>query len=84
MFYGLSHIEESYLDKNLIKFIALAPCSLSTGLVTPWGKPDIASYKETYFRLQELGVYAVKGPNWDSDLKIICDNLDEDFCTVSK
>ena len=84
MFYGLSHIEESYLEKNLIKFIALAPCSVPTGLVTPDGKPDIATYKKTSFRLQELGVYSVKGPNWDSDLKIICDNLDEDYCTGAK
>ena len=84
MFYGLSNIEETYLEKNLIKFIALAPCSVSTGLLTPSGEPDIAGYKETFFRLQDLGVYAVKGPNWDRDLKIICDNLDKDFCEVSK
>ena len=35
MFYGLSHIEESFLQDNLIKFIALAPCSISTGAMKP-------------------------------------------------
>ena len=84
MFYGLSHIEESYLEKNLIKFLALAPCSVSSGAVTPSGDADIKLYKDTFFRLQDLGVYAVKGPNWDRDLKTICDNLDEDFCKASK
>ena len=68
MFYGLSHIEESYHEKNLIKFIALAPCSVSTGSITPDGKPDINLYKDTWFKFQDFGVYAVKGPNWDRDI----------------
>lgn len=63
MFYGLSHIEESYYEKNLIKFIALAPCSVSTA----WGT-DLEFYKKTWFRLQDLGIYAIGGPNWDRDL----------------
>lgn len=80
MFYGLSHIEESYLQNNLIKFIALAPCSVSTGVATSTGEPDIDAYEKTFFRMQDLGVYAFNGPNWDRDVQIICDNLEEDFC----
>ena len=65
MFYGLSHIEESYLEKNLIKFLALAPCSV----FSPGGEPvDIEFFKKTAFRLQDLGVYAMGGPNWDHDI----------------
>ena len=45
MFYALSHIEESFLTDNLIKFIALAPCSVSTGINDKDGKPDIDFYK---------------------------------------
>ena len=84
MFYGLSHIEESYLEKNLIKFIALAPCSISTGVNLPTGEPDIAYYNETFFRLHDLGVYAIKGPNWERDLENICEHLDEEFCQACK
>jgi len=64
MFYGLSHIEESYFEKNLIKFIALAPCSVSTC----GGSPDLEYFEKNWFRLQDLGVYAIAGPNWDHDL----------------
>ena len=31
MFYSLSHLEKSFLQHNLIKFIALAPCSIISG-----------------------------------------------------
>ena len=76
MFYSLAHIEESYLEKNLIKFIALAPCSIGTGWTFPDGKPDVDHYKNGIFKFQDEGIYSFGGPNWDQDLKTICDKFD--------
>ena len=33
---------------------------------------------------QSWGVYAFNGPNWDRDLKTLCDKLPSDFCDYYK
>ena len=80
MFYGLSHIEESFLQDNLIKFIALAPCSISTGVVDKEGNVDHRAYEGSTFRYHELGIYNVMGPNWETSLKTGCDNFGDEWC----
>ena len=30
--------------------------------------------------LKDYGIYAYNGPNWDSDLKTICDNFPAEIC----
>ena len=68
MFYALAH-EESYLQNNLIKLIALAPCSVADdGNKTPDGKPDADYYKNGIFKFQDEGIYSIGGPNWKHDL----------------
>ena len=81
MFYGLSHIEESFLQDNLIKFIALAPCSISTGVLLPNGDIDHSAYEGSSFHYHELGIYDIMGPNWDTSLKTGCDTFGDVWCS---
>ena len=53
---------------------------MSTGLYAPDGTPNVAAYTATSWALQDLGVYAIGGPNKIEDNKKICDNLDERLC----
>ena len=41
-------------------------------------KSDVAH--ATIMRYQDLGVYAINGPNWERDLQTLCDNFTEDIC----
>jgi len=86
MFYGLSHIEESFLQDNLIKFIALAPCSISTGAMKKDDptQVDMDYYEKVDFQLHNLGIYDVMGPDWDQSLKTGCDTFGEEWCTMAK
>lgn len=75
MHYGLSHLESSFYAKNLHKVVHLAPCFV----------PDVPNWTKLYanktiMQLPSLGVYAFNGPNWDADLKTICDNFKGKFC----
>ena len=80
MFYGLSHIEESFLQQNLIKFIALAPCSISTGVMKKDGTVDHDAYEGSSFHYHELDIYNVMGPNWERSLKTGCDTFGDEWC----
>merc|ERR1712151_279153 len=84
MFYALSHIEESYMEHNLHKFIALAPCSISSGLYDKDGKPDAAYYEAVNFKYHDMGIYDVAGPYWDENLKKGCDAFGKDWCDYAK
>lgn len=84
MFYALSHIEEFYLKDNLIKFIALAPCSISTGITKDDGTPDVEWYDENEFKLHDLGIYDVAGPHWDENIKKGCEALGKEWCDTAK
>jgi len=64
MFYGLIQLEKFYFGGNISSFIAMAPCVL----------PEPQAY-EGVFDFRALGVYAVNGPNWKTDLEKICDKL---------
>jgi len=57
---------------NLLKVVTLAPCFVAPGTVPH----DI----EDTWKMQELGIYAAKGPNWDRDFQTICDNFGEEQC----
>ena len=82
MFYALSHIEESFLKENLIKFIALAPCSIWNGVLDKDDVHDPEAYEDSTFRYHELGIYNVMGPNWETSLKTGCDNFGNDWCGI--
>ena len=60
MFYALSHNQDYYAE-SLYKVVQLAPCFVANCGVTP---EDVL---ETYCKYQSLGVYAISGPNWESD-----------------
>ena len=79
MIYGLSH-NEDYLSQKIIKAILLAPCKIANGFKLDDGKPNLPFYENNDFKLQDLGVYAIKGPNWVRDLIKICENLGSEYC----
>ena len=83
MFYALSHIEESYLKDNLIKFIALAPCSISTGHYDRKGVPDPEYYEGINFKYEDLGIYNVGGPNWVENKKKGCKEFGLVWCAIA-
>ena len=81
MFYALSHIEESFLKDSLIKFIALAPCSIWVGSLNEDGSIDHSAYEGSSFQYHDVGIYNIKGPNWDESLKTGCETFGDDWCT---
>jgi len=85
MFYGLSHIEESFLQDNLIKFIAMAPCSISTGKMKDSDPTEVdhAFYNFVEFQYHKLGIYDVKGPDWESSLKRGCKVFGKEWCNLT-
>ena len=72
MFYGLAHLESQFHADNVYKVVQLAPCFVPY-LAPAIAKPIVAN--NTIMKLQGLGVYAINGPNWERDLKTICDNF---------
>ena len=68
MFYGLSHKQDYFADA-LHKAVLLAPCFIAADC------PEYDQLMETYARLPDLGIYAMKGPNYKEDRKVICDNM---------
>ena len=72
MFYGLAHLEESYYVDSLLKAVTLAPCFVSTD--------SAASELADWEKMAELGVHSIMGPNWNSDVKTICENLSQVTC----
>ena len=73
MFYGLSH-KQDYFAEALHKAVLLAPCFIAADC------PEYDQLMETYARLPDLGIYAMKGPNYKEDRKVVCDNLPFKFC----
>ena len=65
MLYGLAHKEKEFLAENLDKFGAIGPCTITTNRGTE-------SYYEGLFQFPSLGIFAFGGPNWDSELDLIC------------
>ena len=61
MFYALVKKGRD-ISESLAKFIALAPCTVISREQVP------ADYKTTFFKLHDIGVYAMFGPNWLDDL----------------
>lgn len=73
MFYALAKIEDSFLKDNLYTFAALDPCTIDVNEGTQL-------YKDGLLQWMDYGIYAIDGPNWDQDLKTICENFDKDVC----
>merc|ERR1719237_1082291 len=67
MFYGLSHLEEEFYADNLHMFIAFAPCTIYNVGETPE-----SFYESTIYKLPDIGVYSLYGPNWESDYEKVC------------
>ena len=65
----------TFFGENLDKAVLFTPCAVPAdgGVVFD---PTIG-----LFKYQELGVYAINGPNWASDAEYLCQNLDEAGCT---
>ena len=73
MFYGLSTLEEEFMAENLFTFVAISPCTIDVS-------EGDSLYTEGLFHFEDYGVYAFGGPNWENDLKTICDNFSEEIC----
>ena len=72
IFYGLSYLEESFHQHNLIKAVTLAPC-----FVASWyTKIELSDFQS----MPDWGVYAINGPNWAQDVETICDNVNIVIC----
>jgi pimeloyl-ACP methyl ester carboxylesterase len=67
MHYGLAHLESTFYADHLHKAVMLAPCFVPH--VPNWTKFEA---NRTIMDLQQSGVYALYGPNWEEDLKVIC------------
>lgn len=76
MHYGLAHLESSFHQYNLHKVVQMAPCFYVHD--PNWTK---AYMNSTIMQFQSLGIYAINGPNWDRDLKTICDNFPGPICS---
>lgn len=78
MFYGLTQLEEYWFAERISSFVAMAPCIFT--------EPSVSNldYADGVGAYRGLGVYAVNGPNWESDLAKICDNLSSVACTEAK
>lgn len=75
MHYGLAHLESTFHVDNVHKVVQLAPCFV----------PHVPNFTKGYanktiMQFQSVGVYSINGPNWDDNLKIICDNYPGIFC----
>lgn len=75
MHYGLARLESSFHADNVYKVVNMAPCFII-------GAPNWTKFyaNRTVMRFQELGIYAINGPNWDRDLQTICDNFPGPIC----
>jgi len=75
MHYGLAHLESSFHADNVYKVVNMAPCFVL-------GAPNWTKWyaDKTVFTFQDLGVYAINGPNWDQDLQTICANFPGPIC----
>lgn len=80
MFYGLAHLESEFHVHHLHKVVQLAPCFVAN-IASPVAPVDYVNHT---FELQENGVYAINGPNWDRDLQTICDTMNEAVCVYYK
>ena len=78
MFYGLSHLEDEFHADNLHKVVQLAPCFVISGW--PAGADYFSKVDDLITDIIGLGVYATNGPNWEADLKTICDNSSHAVC----
>lgn len=69
MFYALSHLQDSFFEDNLFTFAAIDPCTIEVS-------EGDRMYTDGLFKLQDMGIYAINGPNWTTDLQTICDTFD--------
>lgn len=72
MFYALA-AHQDFLKDNMFMFAATDPCTIAI-------VEDKHCLEDGLFHFQDYGVYAFGGPNWDRDLKTICDNFDQAIC----
>lgn len=73
MFYGLTHIEETYYSRSMNKFIALAPCIY-------FEPTTYDQYVDGYGEYRKLGINVIGGPNWAGHVDDICANMSESWC----
>ena len=77
MFYGLAHKESEFFADSLYKVVQLAPCFVCY-IAPPYNTVEYAN--DTIMKYQELGVYAINGPNWERDLQTLCDTFGKTAC----
>jgi len=62
---------------SLYKVVHLAPCFV------PKGRKGLKPiFNRTLMQVPSYGVYSFNGPNWDQDLKTICDNFGDKYCKL--
>ena len=79
LLYGLTQMEDFYFRSKISSFVALAPC-----VIPEFAGETMAQYLDGVGSYRSLGVFAVNGPNWESDLESICTTLSQDACTEAK
>jgi len=79
MHYGMTKLEEDFYADNLYKVVQLAPCFYAA--VPDWTKFEA---NRTIMQFLDYGIYALNGPNWDSQLQLICDNFNFAVCEYCK
>ena len=74
MFTALSD-ESLDIKSSLHKFVALSPC-----VIFETKEEDEKLFESGLYKFPSMGIHAFKGPNWEDDLKKICDELSPDIC----
>lgn len=75
MHYGMAHLEEDFYASNVHKVVQLAPCFYASA--PDWTR---LAANHTLMQFLDYGIFAFNGPNWDSQLQLICDNFDFVVC----
>ena len=68
---------ENYYSRYMNKFIAMAPCIY-------FAPTQHYEYVEGYGKMRELGINVLGGPNWDSHIDDVCDNMSEFWCDYAR
>ena len=76
LLYGLAkekQTSDTFFADSLSRAVLLTPCTVTNTLGYDW-------YVNGMFKYQQMGVYNIYGPNWESHKEKLCAELDEEHC----
>lgn len=76
MFYALTQLNSAFFQTSLKSFTALAPCIFRN----IEDRHQVVEFRKGVGAYRALGVFAINGPNWSTDLAKICSILDQYAC----